>query len=86
MNIFNGVTQFHIPERTVATFGKFDGIHMGHMALINTAARIAREQGLKLVVFTFDALPSFRLGMKDGTQLEIGKTRKKKFLKEWIIN
>ena len=35
MNIFNGVTQFSIPDKTVVTFGKFDGIHMGHMALIN---------------------------------------------------
>ena len=58
MNIFNGVTQFSIPDRTVVTFGKFDGIHMGHMALINTAGRIAREQGYKLAVFTFDVPPN----------------------------
>ena len=69
MNIFNGVTQFSIPDRTVVTFGKFDGIHMGHMALINTAGRIAREQGYKLAVFTFDVPPNLHFEKFEGTQI-----------------
>lgn len=79
MNIFNGVTQFHIADKTVAAFGKFDGIHMGHMALINTAARIAREQGHKLAVFTFDVLPSVLFGTTDVTQITTNEEKRRMF-------
>lgn len=79
MNIFNGVTQFSIPERTVVTFGKFDGIHMGHMALINTAGRIAREQGYKLAVFTFDVPPNLHFEKFEATQITTNYEKRKMF-------
>ncbi len=79
MNIFNGVTQFSIPDRTVVTFGKFDGIHMGHMALINTAGRIAREQGYKLAVFTFDVPPTLHLEKFEATQITTNYEKRKMF-------
>lgn len=44
---------FSMNEDTVVTFGKFDGIHKGHRMLIDNAKKIAYENNLKLVVFTF---------------------------------
>lgn len=41
-------------ENTVVTFGKFDGIHNGHRLLIEKAVRIGHEQGIKVVLCTFN--------------------------------
>ena len=41
----------------VVALGNFDGIHKGHQELINTAVRIAKENGLPSAVFTFSNHP-----------------------------
>jgi riboflavin kinase/FMN adenylyltransferase len=43
--------------RRVIALGFFDGIHIGHAALINKAKEIAREQGTQPAVLTFDMHP-----------------------------
>mgnify|MGYP002539984337 CR=1 FL=1 len=40
-------------ERTAVALGKFDGIHQGHMLLIEQVLKLQR-QGYMGVVFTFD--------------------------------
>lgn len=45
---------FELNTETVVTFGKFDGLHNGHKLLISKALEIARYEGLKLVLCTFD--------------------------------
>lgn len=42
---------------SVVALGCFDGVHLGHRAVIDTAVKAAREQGLSSVVFTFDSSP-----------------------------
>lgn len=44
-------------QRTVATIGVFDGMHLGHQALISNAVSIAKERGLKSLVITFAEHP-----------------------------
>lgn len=44
--------------------GFFDGVHMGHQAVIQTAMAIAKKQGLKTAVMTFDPHPSIVLGAR----------------------
>ena len=41
----------------VAALGMFDGVHIGHQALIRTAVALARELGVACVVCTFDRHP-----------------------------
>ncbi len=41
----------------VAALGMFDGVHIGHQALIRRAVALARELGAKSVVCTFDRHP-----------------------------
>lgn len=41
----------------ILTIGVFDGVHVGHQALISGAVRAAREQGLKAAVMSFDPHP-----------------------------
>ncbi|MFH9251121.1 bifunctional riboflavin kinase/FAD synthetase [Streptomyces lydicus] len=50
-----------IPEcwgRSVVTIGSYDGVHRGHQLIIGKAVERAREQGLPVVVVTFDPHPS----------------------------
>jgi riboflavin kinase/FMN adenylyltransferase len=42
----------------VVTIGVFDGVHLGHQALINRAVSLAKERGLPSVLLTFDPHPS----------------------------
>ena len=41
----------------VATIGNFDGVHLGHQAVIRQLCEQAREYGLPAVVMTFEPLP-----------------------------
>lgn len=46
-----------ISEGSVVTIGKFDGVHIGHRAVIGTVVERATERGLESVVVTFDRNP-----------------------------
>jgi riboflavin kinase / FMN adenylyltransferase len=43
--------------RPVVTVGNFDGIHLGHQAILRTVVSRARELGGQGVVYTFDPHP-----------------------------
>jgi riboflavin kinase / FMN adenylyltransferase len=44
-------------ERTVVTVGFFDGVHLGHRAVLGRTVDAARERGLPSVAVTFDRHP-----------------------------
>lgn len=45
------------PEGSVVTVGAFDGVHLGHQAVLRKVRERARELGLVSVVITFEPLP-----------------------------
>ena len=45
-------------EETVLVLGFFDGVHLGHQKVIETGRTIARKEGLKLALMTFNQHPS----------------------------
>lgn len=45
-------------QRSVACIGTFDGVHLGHRKVIETAVARASERGLPAVVITFDRHPA----------------------------
>lgn len=45
------------PQGCVVTLGNFDGVHLGHQAVLRQAADQARELKLPLVVLIFEPLP-----------------------------
>jgi riboflavin kinase / FMN adenylyltransferase len=58
MLIFQGIFPRHAPPRDrVITIGNFDGVHLGHQALIDQAVGLARERGLCSTVVTFEPHP-----------------------------
>ncbi len=44
-------------ERSVVTVGFFDGVHLGHRAVLGRTGVVARERGLPSVAVTFDRHP-----------------------------
>lgn len=42
----------------VVCLGFFDGVHLGHRALLKAAGELAEEKGLTLCVHTFDKMPA----------------------------
>lgn len=63
----------------VATVGSFDGVHLGHRAVIKRTVREAAEEGLASVVITFDGHPSEVL-RKSAPPLITGTTEKIRYL------
>ncbi len=52
---------------TVVTIGNFDGVHLGHQALINRVTSIAKEKQLQSVVVTMQPLASEYFNKTDKT-------------------
>ncbi len=47
---------------SVVTIGTFDGLHLGHRALLQRTQELARRRGLRSLVFTFSRPPQSYLG------------------------
>lgn len=55
-----GVNIIDMPKfenKMVVILGNFDGVHRGHMELINSAIKYAKERNLKTLLYTFRVLP-----------------------------
>ncbi|MGN0331136.1 MAG: riboflavin biosynthesis protein RibF [Kineothrix sp.] len=78
MQIIQKTTDFEIEGRSAVTIGKFDGIHLGHQALLRYIAE-QRSRGLKAVVFTFDPPPAAFFGLSGGKELMTGEEKRTAF-------
>lgn len=45
--------QFHIEKLSAVTVGNFDGVHLGHRAILSDLTRLSLKLGLTSVVYTF---------------------------------
>lgn len=57
MNIFHGIEHPGIQRPTVATLGVFDGLHLGHQAIVRTVVERAAVLGLTPTLITFEPHP-----------------------------
>jgi len=64
----------------VVTIGKFDGIHLGHQALLKTARETAAELGIEAVAVTFDRHPDALLNPSNLKLPIIGECQKAELL------
>lgn len=55
-------TQFNSEESIVTAIGFFDGLHLGHIALVDKVIEAANKKGYKKALMTFDHHPLFVLG------------------------
>jgi riboflavin kinase/FMN adenylyltransferase len=81
MEIFEGhralFRPLHAPSVAI---GNFDGVHLGHQRLLETAARAARSLGGDAVVFTFEPHPAIVLAPHKAPPLLTSLPRKLELL------
>ncbi len=70
MRILRSIPELaQIPGPVFLAIGVFDGVHLGHQAVISTAARHAQEAGGTAVVVTFDPHPAKILRPQESPRL-----------------
>lgn len=58
LKIINGISGFPVEiERTVATIGTFDGLHLGHQAILEQLTVAAQSSGMVPLAITFEPHP-----------------------------
>ncbi len=57
MKVYNSTNEFFSAEPVVLTIGTFDGVHAGHLAVIDVLRRKAEEIGGKTALLTFQPHP-----------------------------
>ena len=57
MLIFEDNFNIKLSEQTYIALGSFDGLHLGHMSLINKTLELAKSNNAKSMVFTFKNHP-----------------------------
>lgn len=78
----------HIEQKypTAVTIGNFDGLHLGHRALIKLTKQFAQEEGLRSVVFTFSPHPMLVFKKKEDFALIMDPGEKKFIMGEMGID
>lgn len=67
-------------EKTYIALGSFDGLHLGHMNLINKTIELAKENNCKSMVFTFKNHPLTIINEEMAPKLIINNDIKSKLL------
>lgn len=69
MRVFHGFDSLPQFIRPVVTVGSYDGVHLGHRALIDRLVAEARTSGGESIVLTFEPHPRITLGRAEGLLL-----------------
>lgn len=65
-----------LSERTGVSLGSFDGLHKGHITLINTLRENCKSKDLKSVIYTFSNHPRELINSKNSPKLIINNRQK----------
>lgn len=71
-----------IEEGSYVALGSFDGIHMGHMSLINKTVELAQKNNAKSIVYTFKNHPREVINKDASIELLMDNDEKYNVLKE----
>jgi riboflavin kinase/FMN adenylyltransferase len=74
------------PQGTAITIGAYDGVHLGHRAVIATVRRLAEERGLATAVVTFDRHPASVVRPESAPRLLTDLDQKLELLEETGID
>lgn len=72
MNVFNSVQTFNSGQKTIVTLGTFDGMHIGHQAILNKLKLQKKIYGYETLVLTF--FPHPRMVLKTDHQISLLNT------------
>lgn len=72
MNVFNSVQSFKTTQKTIVTLGTFDGMHIGHQAILNKLKLQKKIYGYQTLVLTF--FPHPRMVLKTDHEISLLNT------------
>ncbi len=72
MNVFNSVQSFKFAKKTIVTLGTFDGMHIGHQAILNKLKLQKKIYGYETLVLTF--FPHPRMVLRTDHQISLLNT------------
>jgi len=72
VNVFNSVQAFNSTKKTIVTLGTFDGMHIGHQAILNKLKLQKKIYGYQTLVLTF--FPHPRMVLKTDHQISLLNT------------
>ena len=72
VNVFNSVESFKSTQKTIVTLGTFDGMHIGHQAILNKLKLQKKIYGYETLVLTF--FPHPRMVLKTDHQISLLNT------------
>ena len=76
MRYIKNTLSFETERRSAVTLGKFDGLHRGHMLLVDRVLELGKQEGLETVVFTFAVPPSSQVAHEPAHQLLTNEERR----------
>lgn len=76
MKIYQSLNEFNPSKKTIVTLGTFDGIHLGHVAILNKICNLAKQENLESVLLTF--FPHPRFVVKNDAEIKLLNTMTEK--------
>ena len=76
MKIYHSINEFTSTKKTIVTLGTFDGVHIGHNAILDTICRAAQHENLESVILTF--FPHPRLVVSNNYDIKLLNTIEEK--------
>lgn len=76
LRIFNSINDFTATKKTIVTLGTFDGVHIGHNAILDKICKAAQQENLESVILTF--FPHPRLIVSDNYDIKLLNTIEEK--------
>jgi riboflavin kinase/FMN adenylyltransferase len=69
LNIFHSINEFHSDKKTIVTLGTFDGVHLGHAAILKKLTQNTQNGAFESTVLTFFPHPRMVLQGKSDLKL-----------------
>ncbi|WP_329807202.1 bifunctional riboflavin kinase/FAD synthetase [Flavobacterium facile] len=76
MKIYTSINDFSTSKKTIVTLGTFDGVHIGHTAILDKICKVAYSEGLESVILTF--FPHPRLIVSNNYDIKLLNTIEEK--------
>ena len=76
MRIYHNIEEFEKVQKAVVTTGTFDGVHVGHLKIINRLCELANKNGGETVLLTF--FPHPRMVLFSDGDLKLINTKNEK--------
>lgn len=76
MKVYRNITKFTSENKTIATLGTFDGVHLGHRKIVDKLVAEAKQKKLESVVLTF--FPHPRMIVQPDSEIKLINTLSEK--------